>query len=52
MLDTGRAKDHARLVQFFEFDAVRRDALEQVVKRHRLESKWVSFRERFLNEGS
>ena len=50
MLKTGRPKDHARLTQFFEFDALNRAALEAIIARHGLGSKWASFRQRFLNE--
>jgi len=50
MLNTGRPKDHARLVQFFEFDAVNRATLENIIDRHGLNTKWDGFRKRFLNE--
>jgi hypothetical protein len=50
MLDIGCPKDHARLVQFFEFDVVNRETLVDIVERHNLQSKWNSFRQRFLNE--
>ena len=50
MLNTGWPKDHARLVQFFEFDAVNRATLESIIDQHGLNTKWDSFRRRFLNE--
>ena len=50
MLNTGCPKDHARLVQFFEFDAVNRATLENIIDRHGLNAKWDGFRKRFLNE--
>ncbi len=50
MLETGRPKDHARLLQFFEFDALDRVALEDIIARHGLITKWESFRRRFLSE--
>jgi len=50
MLQTGRPKDHARLVQFFEFDALNRAVLEDIVARHGLTSRWENFRRRFLSE--
>jgi hypothetical protein len=50
MLETGRPKDHARLIQFFEFKALDRAVLERIVARHGLTSKWETFRRRFLNE--
>lgn len=52
MLETGRPKDHARLVQFFEFDALDRAVLEEIVMRHGLSSKWDAFRKRFMSGGS
>jgi hypothetical protein len=50
MLDTGRPKDHARLIQFLEFDALDQAVLEDIVRRHGLESKWENFQRRFLKE--
>lgn len=50
MLETGRPKDHARLVQFIEFDVLDRKTLADIVARHGLALKWESFRRRFLNE--
>ena len=49
MINTGRPKDHARLVQFFEFDVVNRVTLESIIDRHGLNPKWNNFRKRFLN---
>ena len=50
MLETGRPKDHARLIQYFESNALDRAVLERIVARHGLTSKWETFRRRFLNE--
>jgi hypothetical protein len=50
MLETGRPKDHARLIQFFEFDVLDRQVLEDIIVRHGLIEKWETFRKRFLNE--
>lgn len=50
MLKTGRPKDHARLTQFFELNALNRAALEDLIARHGLTLKWADFRKRFLNE--
>jgi len=50
MLETGRPKDHARLIQFFEFNALDRAVLERIVAQHGLTLKWETFRRRFLNE--
>jgi hypothetical protein len=50
MLETGRPKDHARLIQFFEFDVLDRVVLEDIIERHGLTAKWKTFSARFLNE--
>lgn len=50
MIETGRPKDHARLVQFFESSVLDRDVLEDIIARHDLAAKWETFCERFLNE--
>lgn len=50
MLDTGRPKDHARLIQFFEFNVLDLTVLEDIVVRHGLKEDWETFRKRFLNE--
>jgi hypothetical protein len=51
MLQTGRAKDHARLIQFCEGNVVNQSALEDVIHRHGLELKWKNFQEKFLSKG-
>ncbi len=50
MLKTARPKDHARLIQFFEFNALDLATFEEIVARHGLTAKWESFQKRFLNE--
>ena len=50
MLETGRPKDHARLIQFFEFEAIDRTILKTIIERHGLKGNWETFRRRFLNE--
>ena len=50
MLETGRSKDLARLVQFFESDALDLEILEDIVERHGLKKQWKIFQKRFLNE--
>ena len=50
MLETGHPKDHARLVQFIEFDVLDRKTLADIVARHGLALKWENLRKRFLNE--
>ncbi|HEV3469548.1 MAG TPA: hypothetical protein VG148_09530 [Pyrinomonadaceae bacterium] len=47
MLQTGRPKDHARLVGFLEEGVVDREFLEEVLARHDLIGKWREFLGRF-----
>jgi hypothetical protein len=47
MLQTGRAKDHARVIQFLEEGAVELSALAEVLARHGLTGRWDEFRRRF-----
>jgi len=47
-LETGRAKDHTRILQFVEQGAVDREKLRDVVERHNLSAKWSQFERRFL----
>ena len=47
-LETGRAKDHTRILQFVEQEAVDREKLKDVVERHNLSAKWSQFERRFL----
>lgn len=47
-LETGRAKDHTRILQFMEQGAVDREKLKDVVGRHGLSLKWHQFEQRFL----
>jgi len=49
-LQTGRAKDHARILHFLEKKAVDIEALKTILTRHGLDSKWSRFRERYLDE--
>jgi hypothetical protein len=49
-LETGRPKDHARLVQFVEAGVLNSDRLEGILRRHGLWSKWRAFERRFLGE--
>jgi hypothetical protein len=51
MLETARPKDHARLIQFLEFDALDLEGFGDILARHGLTSKWESFKQRFLEEG-
>jgi hypothetical protein len=47
-LRTGRPKDHARIVQFIEQDAVDRKKLRGILERHGLNSKWTKFESEYL----
>lgn len=47
MLKVGRLKDIARVEMFLSHDAVRIDALEDVIQRHGLTEKWVDYKRRF-----
>jgi len=47
-LETGRAKDHTRILQFVEQRAVDREKLQDIVERHGLSAKWSHFEEKFL----
>jgi hypothetical protein len=47
-LNTGRAKDHSRILQFLEQHAVDRRKLQEVIDGHGLSAKWNQFEQRFL----
>ncbi|MEA3208897.1 MAG: hypothetical protein QOE70_1954 [Chthoniobacter sp.] len=47
-LQTGRAKDHARLVMFVEAGIADMDRLHDLLARHSLLDGWVKFENRFL----
>ena len=49
-LKSGRKKDHARILQFFEQKAVDRDKLDKILARHGLLTKWTNFKKRYLDE--
>lgn len=46
MLQTGRLKDHARIVQFLEHEAVDQRKLETILARHGLVKKWETLNRR------
>ena len=48
-LETGRAKDKARVLQFIEAGAVNRERLQQILKRHGLTGEWERFERQFLH---
>ena len=47
-LSTGRAKDHIRIFQFVEQDAVDRGKLQGILERHGLTPKWRQFERKYL----
>ena len=47
-LETGRAKDDTRILQFVEQGAVDRTKFKDIVERHGLSRKWNQFEQRFL----
>lgn len=49
-LQTGRAKDFARIVQFIEQEAIDLDKLLPILERHGLAAKWAQFKQRYLRE--
>jgi hypothetical protein len=49
-LDTGRAKDYARILHFIEQDAVDLDKLNLILLRHGLVSKWDEFQRKYVKE--
>jgi hypothetical protein len=46
-LQTGRAKDFARILQFIEGGTLDADKLDGILRRHGLIAKWEQFGERF-----
>ncbi len=47
-LETGRAKDHARLVQLVESGVLHTGVLDEILRRHDLVDAWRAFLRRFL----
>jgi hypothetical protein len=47
-LETGRTKDHIRILHFVEQRAVDRAKLRNILERHGLSAKWSQFEQRFL----
>lgn len=48
-LQTGRAKDHTRILQFIESGAIDTDKLDLLLSRHGLLAKWAQFEGKFLD---
>ncbi|MGB8354843.1 MAG: hypothetical protein WCD79_13190 [Chthoniobacteraceae bacterium] len=49
-LQTGRAKDHNRILQFIESGTLDPDKLNQILSIHGLLAKWQQFEDKFINE--
>lgn len=47
-LRTGRSKDHIRILQFVEQEAVNREKLEDILERHGLTAEWKQFQRKYL----
>jgi hypothetical protein len=50
-LRTGRSKDHTRILQFVEQDAVNGRKLQSILERNSLTAKWKQFESRYLEGG-
>ena len=48
-LQTGRAKDHARILQFLEQQIVNFQKLNEILIRHELIIKWEQFKKRYVD---
>lgn len=46
-LQTGRAKDYARIVNFLEHKTVNQSKLDNILARHNVVTKWEQFKKRF-----
>lgn len=51
-LQTGRAKDFARILQFLEQNAIDRSKLDQLLTQFNLVDKWRQFERRYLEDGN
>lgn len=51
-LQTGRAKDKARLLEFFETGAIDSERFEAILARHQLGDAWKKFERQFLSDAS
>lgn len=49
-LQTGRAKDHYRILQFLESGALDANKLDAILTRYGLLEKWEQFRQKFLED--
>jgi hypothetical protein len=49
-LQTGRAKDKARILQFIEAGALDRQKFHEIITRHKLTGQWQRFERQFLKD--
>jgi hypothetical protein len=49
-LETGRAKDKARIVQFVEANVLNQELLLDILNRHKLAERWARFKQQFFDE--
>ena len=49
-LQTGRRKDHERILHFMDRDAIDLGKVNDIIERHSLASKWAKFQKRHLDE--
>ena len=49
-LETGRAKDKARVLQFIEAEALDVGQVREILARHGLSGKWQQFEQQFLKQ--
>jgi hypothetical protein len=49
-LETGRAKDKARLLQFIEEGAIHAERFQEILRRHNLVDAWARFERQFLTD--
>src|SRR4029077_5287356 len=49
-LETGRAKDKARVLQFIEADGIDLNRLQEILARHGLVGVWEQFERQFLKQ--
>lgn len=49
-LQTGRSKDHIRIVQFVEHEAIDLERLRKILEQHQLTGKWENFKRRYLED--
>ena len=49
-LETGRAKDKARLLQFIEAGAIQAELFQSLLAQHGLVDRWLKFEQTFLKD--